>query len=422
MKNNSEPTQEFHEFIKNHALEDVQRLYMSVHGKEYGFDTGYAICQIECRRKTSRKLSKWLREERFLFPCSEVAEQSTHQCVASYHAMLAGSGKKILDITAGLGIDAFTMAEAGNKVTAYELDSGRAKTLRHNAEILSLDVEVREGDSIKYLATQQKYDIIFADPARRDADRNRLYFLRDCLPDIVTNLPILAAHASCIMIKASPIVDLNNALKELGCVTEIHIVCVKGECKEVLLCCASKKRESSRTGKKSVAGNDDVKVTVVDLEETEDASVQFRSRFDMMMEESANPQTYADIADMRPGSYLYDPNAGVHKLNCGEKLCAAYNGLKKLAPNTDLYVSEKLHEGFPGRIFRIVGLPGRKELKEMKGEACEVAVRNYTLRAEELRRKVGLKSGGDKFLFGCKVGLRQVPILPLCEKISNVSR
>jgi len=418
MKNISEPTQDFYDFIKNHASDDVQRLYMTVHGKQYDFDAAGAICQIECRRKTARKLSKWLREDRFLFPCTEVAEQSTHQCVASYHASLAGSAKRILDITAGLGIDAFTMAEAGNEVSAFELDKDRATALRHNARTLSLDVEIIEGDSIEYLQTcnaRQRWDLVFADPARRDADRNRLYFLHDCRPDIVSNLPVLAAHTTCIMIKASPMVDLNNAMKELGCVTEIHIVCVKGECKEVLLQC----RAGKMPGSSDAVCHDDVKVRVVDLEDMDDASVKFRSRFDMLMDESANTKTYADTDNLATGSYLYDPNSGVHKLNCGQKLCETFSGLKKLSHDTDLYVSERLHEDFPGRIFRIIELPGRKELREMKGRDCEVAVRNYTMKAEALRSKYGLKSGGDMFLFGCKVGIRQTPVLVQCVRVRH---
>lgn len=391
---------------------------MSVHSRQYGFDAADAVCQIECRRKCARKLSKWLGEEKFLFPCREVAEQSTHQCVASYHALLAGSDRRILDITAGLGIDAFTMAAAGNEVTAIELDSKRAAALRHNAEILSLGVETIEGDSIKYLHTcnaSLQWDIIFADPARRDADRNRLYFLRDCKPDIVSNLSVVAAHTPCIMIKASPIVDVNNALEELGCVSAVHIVCVKGECKEVLLQCSSDKLSVSVNR----VGNQDVKLKVVDLEEMDDASVAFKSQFEMVMAESANPQTYAEIGDLTPGAYMYDPNSGVHKLNCGRKLCESFGGMKKLSPNTDLYVSERLHSKFPGRIFRIAGLPDRKELKEMKGSACEVVARNYTMKAEALRSKYGLKSGGDRFLFGCRVGLHPTPVLVRCEKYAG---
>ncbi len=408
MKNNSEQIQKFWNFVKNHAHDDVRGLCISTYGKKFDFDISGAICQIECRRKTARKLAKWLRYEQFIFPCTEVAEQCTHQCVAAYHAALIGNGKKILDITAGLGIDAMTLAEAGNLITAIELDENRCRALQNNCNMLDNQVSVVQGDSIEFLEGAKKdimFDVIFADPARRDAAHKRLYFLRDCLPDVVTNFELIRQHGLCIMIKASPIIDITNAINELPQIAEIHIVCVNGECKEVLLVCKDAEK---------------VSIQVVDLEDDVDAKVRLRSKFKMGIDEMGNATEIANMADIHDGAFLYDPNAGIHKLNCSAEIFNRFDGMKKLGPNTDLYVSSTLYWDFPGRIFKIEELMNKHTIKEFKGTRCEVAVRNYPMKAEELRKKLGLKSGGEKFVYGCKVGIKGSHVLIRCEKIKSI--
>lgn len=415
MKNYSELTQKFYDFIKNHKSDDVLQLYMKMSGKESDFPVRFAICQIECRQKTAKKLSRWLRSKNFTFPCTEVAEQSTHQCVAAYHASLVGSGKNILDITAGLGIDAFTLADAGNNVTAIELDNERADAIGYNAKILQLPVKVINDDSINFLYAAGNdvcYDVIFADPARRDAEKKRVYSLTDSIPDIVGNFPLLNAHADTIIIKASPLIDLSDTLRQLPYITSIHIVCVKGECKETLLVCAS---DQSFSGKRYDADKR-IEVTVADLEETIEGTLEFRSVMKMFHDDTGNPESWVEMADIYPGVFLYDPNAGLHKINCGAILCKRFERLKKLSPNTDLFMSDTFHPDFPGRIFKIDIILDKKSCKQLKGANAEVAVRNYPIKAENLRKKLGVSSGGSNFVFGCRIGARQTPVLLLCDR------
>lgn len=441
MKNYSELTQNFYDFVKKHSGEDVPQLCMRSARKtdEYNFPLHDALCQIECRQKTTRKLSRWLKEEKFLFPCLEVAEQSTHQCVAAYHAAIAGNGKDILDITAGLGIDAFTLAEAGNRVYAVELDPNRAGAIAHNAEILRLPVNVTEGDSLALLRNMdpnQIYDIIFADPARRDSNNRRLYSLADCFPDVVGNFYMLASHARQIIIKASPLVDISNVCRQLPDVTEIHIVCVKGECKETLIVCTPgiesvQTRDSrqnstldTKNGRRPETGDNnglediaEVPVTVADLEETSDGALKFRSKMKLSFKDRIGECKSVTPNEIVAGNYLYDPNAGIHKLNCGSALCRRFTGLIKLSPNTDLYICKELHKDFPGRIFCIESIADKKAVKSMKGSEAEVVVRNYPLKAEELRKKLRLKSGDTKFVVGCRAGKQQTPLLLICKKL-----
>lgn len=395
------------EFVKKNASADPRALLLALHGKETGFPAALAVTQIECRRKCSRKLAAFTAHERFLFPTAQAAEQATHQCVASYHAGLVGTGRRVADITAGLGIDAFTVAEAGNEVRAFELAPERASALRHNAEVLgAANVSVTEGDSLAALRDDAtRYDVIFVDPARRDAADRRTFLFRDCLPDIVSNLALLRSRADRIMVKASPILDTERMVAELPGISEIHLVCVKGECKEVLGIIGGG------------GGSDKIAVTVVDLRDNADATAEPVSVWRTTLGETGNAGApVASESDIRPGAYIYDPNAGIHKLGCGRELCSRFDGLRRISSNTDLYVSDSLIEDFPGRAFRITGVIGSKESRRLKGERREVMARNYVMSADSLRQRLKVVSGGDKTIIGCRAGTLATPLLLECEK------
>lgn len=397
----------FYEFIKKFRESDPRSLYLQTAGKTFSFPVWFAVEQIECRRKTSRKLPVFLKEAEFLFPSTLSAEQATHQCVASYHSMLAGDAKRIADLTAGLGIDAFTLARGGAEVTAIELDTRRAKALRHNSSLHGMpDIRVIEGDCMEWLKTagSAKFDLLFVDPARRDSNNERVYFLSDCLPNIVDEFESMLDVAERIMVKASPIIDITSAVRQLPGITDIHIVCVEGECKEVLLIA-------------SRHAVDNVGICVVDLAQTDDASVKIKSEWSCKSRDIQRVAPVAETDDLQPGYFIYDPNAGMHKLNCAGNLCRSFNGLMKLSNNTDLYVSPEAHYNFPGRIFRIDALPSKKDIKKLKGKKMEVAVRNYPMAAAELLRKLGLKQGGDDFIFGASVGRHEKPMLIACHKV-----
>ena len=212
------------------------------------------------------------------------------------------------------------------------------------------------------------------------------------------------------MIKASPMIDLSDTLRTIPHITCIHIVCVKGECKEVLVVCQTDTAKNNHKKR--------IEITVADLDETYDSSLQFRSIWKIFSDESGNTGSYAEISDISPSVYLYDPNAGIHKLNCSDALCKRFSGLKKLSPNTDLYVSEFLHDDFPGRKFRITEILDKKSAKSLKGRKSEVIVRNYTMQAEALRKKLHVISGDDRYVFGFKAGMKQTPMLALCERLA----
>lgn len=93
MKNLDSLTKEFHEFVVKHKYDDIPSLILRHKGVDAGFPIEFAAMQISCRRRTYGKLRWFNTNDRFLYPCEQVSEQSSHQSVALYHALIAGKGE-----------------------------------------------------------------------------------------------------------------------------------------------------------------------------------------------------------------------------------------------------------------------------------------------------------------------------------------
>lgn len=418
----SQLNEDFFDFIKENQKKDIYKLILK--NKNLSRDPlfEFKICQIQCRQKTRRKLSHFLKNDAFLFPTALSAEQSTNQVVAAYHARLVGHGKSIIDMTAGLGIDAMTMAMFGNHVTAIEIDKFKSEILSYNSQILNIkNLTVVNANSIEFLKSDFgfKSDVIFIDPARREGEK-RTYAFSDCQPDVVSNLEIMKLKAGKLLIKASPMLDITKILKEFDSINEIHIVCVNGECKEILIIidlelCPLKKDHKDIFNK--------VKIIVVDINNSEDNiglnnEIIFKSRFECFNNEFGTTNTYAKNNDLVIGNFLYDPNAGIQKLNISSKVITEFPNLKKLAPNSNLYISSIYYNKFPGRICRIEDIPDKKKQKLIKNQKKDIVCRNYPITPDLLKKKLNLESDGrGHFLYATRFGLDAKPILMSCVSV-----
>lgn len=412
---------EFFSFVRENKFSEPAEIALRETRKSHNFPLEPALVQIKCRRSAASKLSDFVSYDEFLFAADITAEQASNQHVAAFRASLTGSCHKIIDMTAGLGIDSFCLAAAGNSMICIEVDADKAMALEHNASVLALDgLQCVNADSVNYLAEHPEItaDIIFVDPARRDGSNRRTYGFADCTPHILSIFEMLEKHAPTIIVKSSPMLDISQIAKELPSSEELHVICYKGECKEVMVTCRSGHSFSE----------DNRKIKVTDLDSDPVANNQgkgmFRnpgyriiSSFSCLQSETGNSSQFITDSELRRGTYLYDPNPGVRKLNAGDKLCQTFPGLKKISANTELYLADRMIEGFPGRAFEIISLPDKSALKALKGERREVIARNYVSTPEEIRKKTGVRSGSDKnFLIGFKYGSKGHPVLADCVR------
>lgn len=409
--------EEYLEFIKDHEHSDVNALRLQYHDKSMPFSVDDACMQIEMRRKTAGKLPWFLHNPGFRFGTAQSAEQATNQNIALFHAFVIGRNRHVLDMTAGLGIDAMTIALRGNHVTAYELQTERVEALRHNADIPGIDdLTVVQGDSVRHLQqSEEHYDWIFVDPARRDSGNNRCFLLQDSLPDVVSHQNLLLAHADNVLIKASPLLDITQTLRDFSNVRSIIILSYKNEVKEVLIhlspghaapgpasLVSSSPLYFSAEPEGEVRSSFSPLIQAIDLADSTSAFPDGEPAIRYQFCTGCAPQaaiSYAASEAIAPGMYLYEAGSAMRKLQCASQICARYSDIKSLAKDSGLFVSETLHADFPGRICTVKAILSAKQLKALKDCRCRIVSSCYPMSAADLRKKFRLKEGEDMTLY-----------------------
>lgn len=387
-------------FISEHLHDDPAQLMLRYAGKLTDFDVASAVTQIECRRRTAGKLPTFNSLNRFYYPSRLSAEQSSNEEISRYHASLVERGASVADLTAGLGIDAMTMAVVAESVDAYEMNQVTNAALRHNSQEAGLDnFHVMEaGDSIEMLGNSSRYyDLIFIDPARRGGSSERTYAFKDCTPDVVSHLELLKSRCRRLIIKASPMLDLQECARQLPGARRITAVSRRGECKEVLI-----EVESTYHG---VPEYDAVNIA------TSGEYVRYKALA------GCGAELLAHAGEVAAGKYIYEPNASVMKLGSLAGLTHHYPTLRKLDVNTNVYVSDEMLADFPGRRLAIECVTSLtdKKLRSLKGSKINVVSRNFRQSAESVRKRLGVKDGGDDFLYAVTISGK--PVVLLCKPL-----
>ena len=372
-------TPESAQFVQEHLHDAPERLLFKYQGK-VPFDLKFAVQQIAARQKVVKKLPSWTARPDLLFPTSISLEQSSSEETATFKAK-SESGQRMIDLTGGFGVDFYHLSTDFVEGTYCERQPELFALAQYNLSLLSPDkFSFHEGDGLAYLqASTQPFDLIYADPARRGTGNQKLFKLRDCEPDVVSTWPLLKSKTQRILLKVSPMLDLTQAWAELPEVQQIQIVSVKNEVKEVLLRWNSQKSTAPKT------------VEVVELE-GDVPPFQFEP-----WEEVHAETSYGEV-----GNYLIEPSAGILKAGAF-KLFGARFGLKKLAQHTHLYSSDTFLAGIPGRVFKVLQelSPKKQEIKTcFPSGKVNVICRNYVTGTEDLKKKLGLKDGGEDYLIG----------------------
>jgi len=134
-----------------------------------------ALSQVALRRRAATKLGP---DAARMYLTPDALEQATTAGVAAHRAdrlaghCPAGSPTGLVDLGCGIGSDLVAAARAGLRVTGVEQDPVRAAMARANLAALGLPGEVVEARAED--VDLSAYDLVFADPARRDA-RGRVF-------------------------------------------------------------------------------------------------------------------------------------------------------------------------------------------------------------------------------------------------------
>lgn len=209
--------------------------FISMSATQVAFKSGAAAIasQVKTLQKAASKLPSY-HAARCILPKISY-EQSTSEAVADSRGYARGN--LAIDLTCGLGVDSFYLSKNYKKVIAIELDPLRADIARHNFKLLQAhNIEVVTSSAEDFLADfTEQADLIFIDPARRDDTGNKVYSIEDSSPNVLHLLPILRKIAPQIIIKLSPLFDIDECFRLFGADCAVEIVSHNNECKEVVV-------------------------------------------------------------------------------------------------------------------------------------------------------------------------------------------
>lgn len=356
----------------------------------------------ELRQRLIAKVPQWASAAPDLrLPARLNVEQCSSAAAARYKAALAPQfGRRVADLTGGLGVDAWAFAGTSDAVLYNEMNPALCEAVRYNFGLLGLEnvvfrnKEVRPG-AVPDILEDFGPDVLFLDPARRSDTGRKVFRLEDCSPDLGALQDELLAACPRLLVKLSPMADITLLRRQLKGVSQVHVVGVDGECKELLLL---------------IGAGADFSLTVTELRNGETHS-QCYSEADRRL-----PCPGLGEGDLHSGKWLFEPGAALMKSECHAAACAR-EGLRKLAPSTHLYLA-----GAPvpalvpfGRFRQIVEvLPLDKRTIADAGRRyprAEVSARNVPMASDELRRRLGVSPGGDCHIYGATAGERRVLVI-----------
>jgi len=412
-------------YVREHENEDVRQLALQG-SKDAEVDLTMALQQIAGRQTAKRKLPSWAEQDGIVYPPHLNMEQCSSEQTARYKQQLAtsitpkdDSNSLFVDLTGGFGVDFYWLSQAYRERIYVEQNAELCQLAEHNFQALSLRCTVCCCDTATYLTGMPHASLVFLDPARRNEQGGRTYGIADCSPNVLELLPLLTQKSDRVMLKLSPMLDWRKAVNDLNeqlstsqhRVSQVHIVSVDNECKELLLMMDKEQNEKLRL---CCVNND--------------------SSFDTFYSLSANSPNGSDWEFAADGPrvrtrrtntgieehFLYEPNASVMKAGCFAELEARFPAYQ-LSVNSHLFLSSDEIGDFPGRGFQILSISSmnKRELHQKLSsmESANISVRNFPLSADQLRKKLKLKDGGSVYIFATTIQNGEHKLF-ICRKIS----
>ena len=405
-------------FICEHADEDVRKVALQG-TKDPEVDLQMALQQIAGRQTARKKLPSWAAEEGIIYPPHLNMEQCSSEQTARYKAKIVNSKwpncKSFVDLTGGFGIDFYWMSQGFHERCYVEQNETLCEIAENNFRVLGLSCSVCCGSAATFLSQMPHANLIYMDPARRNEHGGRTYGIGDCTPNVLELMPQLLEKADCVMLKLSPMLDWRKAVDDIeqqkASVNEVHIVSVDNECKELLLVLSKELTDGLRL----VCVNGD-------------SIFEFVPKVGLNCSQPGNelfPRwDYSSDYDLSDSPlYLYEPNASIMKAGCFVEVEERFK-VQQIAVNSHLFLSPVEIGDFPGRKFQILAISSmnKQEIKKkfsenlVPMESANIAVRNFPMSVDQLRKKLKLKDGGDTYIFATTWASGEHKLL-ICRKI-----
>ncbi len=380
---------EFIQHSKNKPLTEVALLL----NKKPKLDKEFILSQINGIQKAKNKLPEFYNTPNIIYPSKLSMEQCSSERTGIYKSQLI-EGNSLIDLTGGFGVDSFYFSKNFTQITYVEKNVELVETVKNNFGLLKVkNVNILNTTAEDFInSAKEKVDVIYIDPSRRN-ENQRVFKLNECTPNTIELAPQLFKIADKILIKTAPLLDIKLTLKDLKCVTNVWVVSVNNDCKEVLYLLEKDKVVEP-------------KINTINLTNSnQEFYFDYKTESNSLVEYSP------------PKNYLYEPNSSIMKAGAFNSICNHFS-MKKLAKNTHLYTSENLIENFPGRTFKIETVINYslKDFKKLGIKKANVSCRNFKDSVEQVQQKLKLKDGGGIYLFAT-TDSNNKPILIISVKI-----
>lgn len=376
-------------YINAHLDKDIHKLSLSKNPFEI-LDFKAIVNQIVAKNKAKEKLPTWFNCSGIIYPEKISIEQTSSELTAQYKSDLI-SGKSLVDLTGGFGVDDYYFSKKFDDVYHCELNPILSEIVKKNWKTLQIkNIRSFCGDSIDFLKNSTiQFDWIYIDPSRRNNTKGKVFMLKDCLPNVPEQLDTYFDFSKSIMIKTAPILDIQAGLKELNHVKEIHCVAVQNEMKELLWILEKNYNQTP-------------KIIACNISNQGVQTFNFLESDSVLMPLS------------EPKKYLYEPNTAVMKSG-GMDILAVKNNLEKLHFHSHLYTSNDKID-FLGRRFLVLKVEefSKKAMKDLQNTNYNITFRNFPDTVESIRKKWKIREGGKNYLFFTTTSLGKQIIF--CEK------
>jgi hypothetical protein len=336
--------------------------------------------QLKIQKKAAKKLPRWVAAGCIF------TERGLEQCSSERAASIKSvSGKRCLDLSCGLGVDAVHFASSFEQVVALEPDPVLFALGKHNMHCLEVsNLELLHFKAEAWLADYNGpgFDLIYVDPDRRDAQGQRQHSPAQGRPGVLALLPLIKKHTHTLLIKASPMYDVKQASRDFPEATRLTIVSLDGEVKELL-------------------------IELNFQQPTTDQYINVRCHREGRLYAAVfdDRKAILPLMDDPPeeGTFIYEPDPAFYAAHTSANLMAQEFPVLEasMSDQAGFYFSQKYTKSFPGRVFAIrecLAYKPKYLRKRFRKQSLLITRRHFPFSVHHIRKQTGIADGGNLYL------------------------
>lgn len=370
------------QFVEEHLNENPA--LVALNHKKNEFPIQIVSERIKYLQKARKKLPSFF-AKRCLFP-PKAYEQSSSEAAARLKKF---EGKRILDLTCGLGADVWNWSQHFDEVITLEPDPELFPIVQHNFQKLDLyNVTVLPETAEAFVEgyNGEPFEMVYADPDRRGDGKARIHHPLEGAPNLNLIMPRLRQLADLLVVKLSPMVELAELPLLFPDLAGWTVISVDGECKEVLAFISLNSQKESLLNQLSIS--------------------RLGQEWHLKL---PSPDEF-QASDLLPDrlTFLAEPDVTAYKAH---RLDGFLTGgpwkeeWKQLTRHGFLGSSSAPTVSMPARMMQIEAVfsykPGliRKHLKAESIRSLEITRRDFPFSPADIRAALKVKQGGSNWLW-----------------------